>query len=67
MTTQLKILLMLSAVILTGCQACPTTPIKPERPRLESLVKNPEGGITLNRQDALDLILYVYDLEDGYE
>lgn len=67
MTTRLKILLMLSAITLTGCQACPTIPIKPERPRLESLTKNPDGGITLNRQDALDLILYIYDLEDGYE
>ena len=67
MTTQLKILLMLSAITLMGCQVCPTIPIRPERPKLESLHKTPDGGVTLNRQDSLDLILYIYDLEDGYE
>lgn len=45
----------------------PPKPVKPERPKLESLTKNEDGGITLDKQDSVELILYIYHLEDGYE
>ena len=45
----------------------PKLPAKPERPKLESLTKNEDGGITLDKNDSVELILYIYHLEDGYE
>lgn len=67
MTKLWMIPLALSTSILMGCQMAQKIPAKPERPKLESLTKNEDGGITLDKNDSVELILYIYHLEDGYE
>ena len=48
-----------------GCQPCPTM-IKPNKPTLK-VNKLPDGGISLDRQNAKELGKYILDLERGYQ
>jgi len=52
-------------LLVNGCAS--SMPPKPPRPVLESLTPTIDGGICLDRMDAMELLLYIYALEDGYD
>lgn len=38
-------------------------PIPPARPELQSLAKQPDGGICMDANDAAELLIYIEELE----
>ncbi len=61
--------LMITLMVIQGCvlTTCPTMPPAPTKPKLESLSKTTGGGITLNKEDATKLAVYILELEKGYK
>lgn len=49
-------------IILAGCQTMPTKPPKP----MMVIIERSDGGICLDRADAVKLGRYIQDLEAGY-
>ena len=65
-----RIVLMLFAtsLLLPGCVSLTSKPIPavetlPTRPALTSLTQTSDGGITMNKHDAAELLLYIEALE----
>lgn len=46
-----------------GCAATTQIAPPPPRPTLESMQPTNDGGLTMNRQDAMELLLYIDQLE----
>lgn len=61
----LRLMLTVSmfALLMNGCAGSAGIGPMPPRPRLESLVPMPDGGICMNHQDAAELLLYIDLLE----
>ena len=56
---------LLLILVLSGCAASTATrPIPPTRPTLESLTVQIDGGICLDKQDSMELLLYIDQLEE---
>ena len=55
---------MLLILVLSGCAASTARPIPPVRPTLESLAVQSDGGICLDKQDSMELLLYIDQLEE---
>lgn len=71
-----RIYIILVAVGLSGCSVlssaphllqCPEMPLMPAKPTMSSIQMTPEGGMTMNREDAAKLGQYILDLERGYK
>lgn len=55
---------MLLVLVLSGCAASTARPIPPVRPTLESLTVQIDGGICMDKQDSMELLLYIDQLEE---
>jgi hypothetical protein len=64
MTRKLPLLIGL-IITLMGCQPCPQM-IKPSKPTFK-VNKLPDGGISLDKQNATELGKYIIELERGYK
>jgi len=61
----LMIPLVALLIISAGClPKCPTMPLIPSKPALQ--VERMNGGICLDRSNTEKLMLYILDLEQGY-
>lgn len=55
---------LLLILVLSGCAASTARPIPPVRPTLESLTVQIDGGICMDKQDSVELLLYIDQLEE---
>lgn len=64
-TARINILLAsgMSVLVLAGCAAKSPNPAPPARPMLQSLTRNPDGGVCLDGPDSSELIIYIDELE----
>ena len=56
-------MLLLVTLWVNGCAVTTQTAPPPPRPTLESLMPTTDGGITMNGQDAAELLRYLDQLE----
>jgi hypothetical protein len=64
-TPRIVLTALLLILVLSGCAGSKVRQTPPPRPILESLTVQDDGGICMGRQDSMELLLYLDQLEDG--